>query len=37
MIAEMKVMYANGMAQHDIAAHFHVNQGRISEALNSRS
>jgi hypothetical protein len=36
MIAEMKVMYADGMAQHDIAAHFHVNQGRVSEALNSR-
>ncbi len=35
MIAEMKVMYADGMAQHDIAAHFHVNQGRVSEALNS--
>jgi predicted XRE-type DNA-binding protein len=29
-------MYANGMAQQDIAAHFHVNQGRVSEALNSR-
>ena len=24
MMAEMRVMYAKGMAQHEIAAHFHV-------------
>jgi hypothetical protein len=35
MIAQMKVMYADGMAQHEIEVHFHVNQGRVSEAVNS--
>ncbi len=37
MMAEMREMYyAKGMAQHEIAAHFHVNQGRVSEAVNPR-
>jgi hypothetical protein len=36
MIAQMKVMYfEQGMSQHEIAAHFHVNQGRVSTAINS--
>lgn len=37
MMAEMREMYyAKGMAQHEIAAHFGVNQGRVSEAVNPR-
>ena len=28
------LMHWSGMYQHDIAAHFAVNQGRISEILN---
>lgn len=28
------LMHWSGMYQHDIAAHFAVNQGRISEVLN---
>jgi hypothetical protein len=37
MMAEMRVMYySQGLAQHEIAAHFHVNQGRVSEAVNTR-
>jgi predicted XRE-type DNA-binding protein len=36
MMAEMREMYyAKGMAQHEIA-HFHVNQGRVSEAVNPK-
>jgi hypothetical protein len=34
MKAEMRVMYDKGMSQHDIAAHFRVNQGRVSEAVS---
>jgi len=36
MKEEMREMYAKGMAQHEIAAHFHVNQGRVSTAVNSK-
>ena len=37
MKAEMREMYyTQGMAQHEIAAHFHVNQGRVSTAVNSK-
>jgi predicted XRE-type DNA-binding protein len=36
MAKQMRVMYARGMAQHEIAAHFHVNQGRVSEAVNRK-
>jgi predicted XRE-type DNA-binding protein len=36
MRAEMRVMYASGLSQHEIAAHFHVNQGRVSDAVNSQ-
>jgi hypothetical protein len=35
MKTEMRVMYASGLSQHEIAAHFHVNQGRVSDAVNS--
>jgi len=36
MVAQMKMMYfEQGMAQHEIAAHFHVNQGRVSTAINN--
>lgn len=31
MAAEIKVMLRAGMCQHDIAAHFKINQGRVSE------
>ena len=34
MAAQMRSMYAQGMAQHEIAAHFQVNQGRVSDAVN---
>jgi len=35
MAAEMRSMYfGKGMKQHDIAAHFGVNQGRVSEVIN---
>lgn len=30
------LMHWSGMFQHDIAAHFAVNQGRISEILNGQ-
>jgi hypothetical protein len=36
MRAEMRMMYAAGQSQHEIAAHFHVNQGRVSDAVNSQ-
>lgn len=31
MAAEIKTMLMTGMAQHDIAAHFGINQGRVSQ------
>lgn len=31
------LMHWSGMYQHDIAAHFGVNQGRISEILNGHT
>jgi len=31
MAARIKAMLETGMCQHDIAAHFGVNQGRVSE------
>ena len=31
MAAKMKALLKTGMNQHDIAAHFRVNQGRVSE------
>ncbi|MDJ1463930.1 hypothetical protein [Nitratireductor sp. GZWM139] len=31
MAAKIKYLLSLGMAQHDIAAHFHINQGRVSE------
>lgn len=34
MAKQMREMYQRGMVQHDIAAHFGVNQGRVSEAVN---
>ncbi|MGH6936312.1 MAG: hypothetical protein ACRED2_09050, partial [Methylocella sp.] len=36
-IEQMRLMYAQGMSQHEIAAHFHVNQGRVSHAVNHKS
>jgi predicted XRE-type DNA-binding protein len=36
MAEQMRSMYAQGMAQHEIAAHFQVNQGRVSDAVNYR-
>ena len=36
MREKMKEMYHAGMMQHDIAAHFGVNQGRVSEAVNNK-
>lgn len=31
MAAKIKVMLQSGMSQHDIAAHFSVNQGQVSK------
>ena len=36
MAIEMRKMRAKGMAQHDIAASFGVNQGRVCEVLKGR-
>jgi hypothetical protein len=36
MSEQMRAMHAQGMLQHDIAAHFGVNQGRVSEAVNCK-
>ncbi|MGA2638539.1 hypothetical protein [Methylocella sp.] len=36
MIYAMRQMYKIGMAQHVIAAHFGVNQGRVSDAVNGK-
>jgi predicted XRE-type DNA-binding protein len=35
MAAKMRTMVNDlGMMQHEVAAHFHVNQGRVSEVVN---
>ncbi len=31
MAAKIKTLLDTGMSQHDIAAHFRINQGRVSE------
>lgn len=36
MAAKIKAMLAHGMAQHDIAARFGINQGRVSEVNNGK-
>lgn len=36
MAAIIKAMLAHGMAQHDIAARFGINQGRVSEVNNGK-
>ncbi|WP_315924265.1 hypothetical protein [Mesorhizobium sp. SP-1A] len=36
MAAKIKTMLAHGMAQHDIAARFGINQGRVSEVNNGK-
>nr|GGH97940.1 hypothetical protein GCM10011355_20360 [Aquisalinus luteolus] len=38
MARQIKALYAQtDMTQHDIAAHFGINQGRISEVLNGHT
>lgn len=36
MAAKIKAMVALGMMQHDVAAHFKINQGRVSEVINGK-
>lgn len=36
MAAKIKAMIKLGMMQHDIAAHFKINQGRVSEVANGK-
>lgn len=36
MAAKIKQRLAEGVAQHDIAAEFHINQGRVSEIKTGR-
>ena len=35
--SQVRLMHGGGMYQHDIAAHFAVNQGRISEILHGHT
>lgn len=34
MANEIRQMVKSGMAQHEVAAHFGINQGRVSEVVN---
>ncbi len=34
MAKKIRRMVKSGMAQHDVAAHFGINQGRVSEVVN---
>jgi hypothetical protein len=36
MAARMKTMVASGMLQHDVAAAFGINQGRVSDVVNGK-
>jgi len=36
MAARIRVMVLSGMMQHDVAAHFRINQGRVSEVMNGK-
>ena len=36
MAAKIRALRLAGMMQHDIAAHFGINQGRVSEVLNGK-
>ena len=36
MARHIRKLYRLGMMQHDIAAHYRINQGRISEVVNGK-
>ena len=36
MAAHIRRLYRLGMMQHDIAAHYRINQGRVSEVVNGK-
>ena len=36
MARNIRWLYRHGMMQHDIAAHYQINQGRVSEVVNGK-
>jgi hypothetical protein len=36
MAQHIRKLYRLGMMQHDIAAHYRINQGRVSEVVNGK-
>jgi len=36
MADHIRWLYRHGMMQHDIAAHYRINQGRVSEVVNGK-
>ena len=36
MAHRIRWLYRHGMMQHDIAAHYRINQGRVSEVVNGK-
>jgi predicted XRE-type DNA-binding protein len=36
MARHIRQLYHLGMMQHDIAAHYRINQGRVSEVVNGK-
>lgn len=36
MARYIRQLYRLGMMQHDIAAHYRINQGRVSEVVNGK-
>lgn len=36
MAAQIKALCDQGHLQHDVAAHFGINQGRVSEVVNGK-
>jgi predicted XRE-type DNA-binding protein len=36
MARHIRKLYRLGMMQHDIAAHYRINQGRVSEVVNGK-
>ena len=36
MADKIRWLHRHGMMQHDIAAHYRINQGRVSEVVNGK-
>ena len=36
MADHIRWLWRHGMMQHDIAAHYRINQGRVSEVVNNK-